>query len=318
MRGTLCTASASFPAGARLKVMHVSPRLTTAALIAGTLAGGLLAGAPAHADTVVVADPTAQNVTAYASTAAWSRRTADGSHRLVVSDGAGSVADAAIDPSSVPFDPDLGPTASNGRFVVYSRCATGSATRACDVYGYDLAARSERRISAASSSTRSEVGPSYFKGVVAFGRRGARGGLYVAYRGRGARRIWSGVTDQTDLSATRVIASNATVLRISQPSGDHPRTLRRGMRGEESETVVSSPVLARYRAFWLVTSREFTARGSIVETVSVRSASRSVRRVDRPFAGEVNGFALGRASVPQLTSGPAGIARIDPPLVIPV
>jgi len=294
-------------------------RLTTAVLLAASLGGCLLASAPAQADTVLVADPTAQNVTAYASTAAWSRRAADGSYRLVVSS-AGVIADAAVDSLDVPFDADLGPTRTNGRFVVYSRCRTGSATRGCDIYGYDLATRSERRL-AVSSRTRSEVGPSFFKGALAFGRTGSRGGLFVARDRRPAKRIWSGVTTQTDLSATRVIASNAATVRISQPSGDHARTLRQGASGEEAESIVSSPVLARYRAFWLVSSREFADEGPAsarVETVSVRSASRQVGRVDRPFAGAVNGFALGSRSVPELTSGAAGIARVDPPLVIPI
>jgi len=293
-------------------------RLPTAILAAGVTAG-LLAGEPAVADTVLVADPTVRNVTAYGVTAAWSRRAADGTHRLVVTNAAGVPADAAVRSSSVPFDPDLGPTRTNGRLVVYSRCKTGSATRGCDVYGYDVATRAERRL-AVSSRTRSEVGPSFFKGTLAFGRTGSRGGLYVAPDRRPARRLWSGVTDQTDLSPTRVIASNAATVRISQPGGDHARTLRRGTRGEEAETVVSSPVLARYRAFWLVTSRELASPDparSIVETVSVRSAARRVGRVGRPFAGAVNGFALGSASVPELTSGATGISQVVPLLVIP-
>jgi len=294
-------------------------RLRTAALLATSLGGCLLASAPVQADTILVADRTAENVTAYASAAAWSRRAADGTYRLVVSS-SGAIADAAVAAMDVPFDPDLGPTKANGRFVVYSRCQTGSATRGCDVYGYDLSTRSERRL-AVSSRSRSEVGPSFFKGAIAFGRTGSRGGLFVAPDRRPAKRIWSGVTRETDLSATRVIASNAATVRISAPSGDHARTLRQGESGEEAASVVSSPVLARYRAFWLLSSREFADDGpasSIVETVSVRSASRNVRRVDRPFAGQVNGFALGSRSVPELISGAAGIARVDPLLVIPI
>ena len=297
-----------------------NPRLTTAALLAATLAGGLIAAAPAAADTVVVADPTAQNVTAYASTSAWSRQAADGSHRLVVRDAAGVTADASIGPSSVPFDPDLGPTKTNGRLVVYSRCLTGSATRGCDLYSYDVAARVERRM-AASSVSRSEIAPSYFKGVLAFGRTGSRGGLFIARAGHGVQRIWSRVADQTDLSATRVIARGGGTIRVSYRDGSRARNVARTQGGEEAVTVVSNPVLARYRAFWLVSSRELADPGpasSIVETVSVRSRSRNVRRVDRAFAGAVNGFALGSRSVPQLTSGAAGIAAIDPPLVIPI
>jgi len=78
---------------------------------------------------------TAAILAAYGETAAWSRRAADGTHRLVVTDAAGVPADAAVRSCSVPFDPDLGPTRTNGRLVVYSRCKTGSVTRGCDVYG---------------------------------------------------------------------------------------------------------------------------------------------------------------------------------------
>src|SRR5204863_329617 len=53
----------------------------------------LLPTATASADTLLVADPSAANVTVYGSTAAWSRRADDGTYRLVVRDG-GQVADA--------------------------------------------------------------------------------------------------------------------------------------------------------------------------------------------------------------------------------
>ncbi len=307
--------------------MHASrrsSRRTSAALLAaGAVAGALLATAPASADTVIVADPTVQNVTAYASTAAWSRRAPDGSHRLVVRDGSGVVADAAVEPSSVPFDPDLGPTKGNGRLVVYSRCQTMSTMRGCDVYGYDVGSRSERKIAAVSSARGSEVGPSYFKGVLAFGRIGSGGGLYVYTPGRSVRRIWSRESDQTDLSATRVVARGrgaGGTIRVSYRDGSRARNVAAGMRGRLTARSVGSPVLARYRAFWLVSSLRFPEypASSIVETVSVRSASRRVGRVDRPFAGQVSGFALGSRSVPALTSGAAGIALIDPPLAIPL
>ncbi|MEJ7797187.1 MAG: hypothetical protein WKF42_01715 [Solirubrobacteraceae bacterium] len=301
---------------------HRSCRLASAALLSA-LAAGLLASSPATADTVVVADPTAQNVTAYGATTAWSRRAADGRHRLVVSNASGVAADAAVRSSSVPFDPDLGPTRRNGRVVVYSRCAKGSTTRGCDVYRYDVGSRSERRITAISGRRTSEIGPSYFKGTLAFGRTGRHGGLFVTRAGRGAQRIVSGSVVETDLSMTRVIArmtrADRTFVRVSQPSGERARIVGRGLRGEDGlGTVVTSPVLARYRAFWLKRIVAPGAASAIVETVSVRSAGRNVRRVARPFAGEVNAVALGPASVPQLFSGAGGISRVDPPLVIPV
>jgi hypothetical protein len=305
--------------------MHLL-RSTAAALLV-TAAAALAASETAAADTVVVADPTAQNLTSYAGTSAWSRRAADGSYRLVVMAPTGGVTDAHADASSVPFDPDLGPTSGNGRAIVYSRCATGSTTSGCDVYLYDVGAGTERKLSSVSGRTTSELGPSYFKGTIAFGRSGARAGLYVKDPGRAARRIWSARPDQTDLSASRVISRayvhGESIVRVSGRDGKRARNVGSGMRGEEAETVVSSPVLARYRAFWLYTSREFgqMADGvpaqTLVETVSTRSASRPVGRVNRPFATVADSFGLGPASVPQLFSGSGGVSRVDPPFVIP-
>jgi len=73
------------------------------------------------ADSTVVADPSARNVTIYIGTSAWSRKAADG-YRLVIARG-GVVVDAPVPPSRVPYDPDLGPTVQDGRKVaaVYAR-----------------------------------------------------------------------------------------------------------------------------------------------------------------------------------------------------
>ncbi len=90
----------------------------------------------AAADTPVVADPSARNVTAYGTTVAWSRWADDG-WRLVVSVG-GAAADAPVPASPVAYDPDLGPTKANGRAIVYARGG--------DLYRYDVGAASERRL----------------------------------------------------------------------------------------------------------------------------------------------------------------------------
>jgi hypothetical protein len=300
-----------------------SLHLTATTLLAAG-AAGLLSSAPASADTVTVADATAQNVTAYASTSAWSRRDADGRYRLVVATASAAPHDAPVRSSSVPFDPDLGPTKTNGRVVIYSRCAEGSATKACDVYEYDVGARVERKVGAVSGRATSEIGPSYFKGTIAFGRTGTRGGLFVKRPGKATRRIWSKVADQTDLSATKVIARGGGpggVIRYSGLDGLHARNVGEGQRGEEAESLVASPVLTRYRAFWLAQSGELKQleeglpHSAIVETVSVRSAKRVVRFVERPLAPGADAIAVGSHQVPELFSGPAGISRIDPPLV---
>jgi hypothetical protein len=301
-----------------------SLHLTATTLLAAG-AAGLLASASASADTVAVADATAQNVTAYAATSAWSRRDSDGRYRLVVATASAAAHDAPVRSSSVPFDADLGPTSTSGRVIVYSRCAEGSATRACDVYQYDVGARVERKVGAVSGRATSEIGPSTFKGTIAFGRTGTRGGLFVKRPGKATRRIWSRVADQTDLSATKVIARGGGpggVIRYSGLDGLHARNVAEGQRGEEAESLVASPVLTFYRAFWLVQSGEFsqleqgTPHSSIVETVSTRSLARDVTRVDRPFAGGVDAIAIGPRRVPSLFSGSAGISLVDPRLVL--
>lgn len=294
-----------------------------AATVLPALAAALLPAAAASADSVVAADPTAQNVTAYGVTSAWSRRADGGRYRLVVVRGSDTPFDAAVPSMRVPFDPDLGPSANNGRAIVYSRCANGSATVGCDVYLYDVASGKEHKVTSVSGRRTSEIGPSYFKGSLAFGRTGAKAGLYVKRPGKATRRFAAGAGyDQTDLSATRVIARattrNHTLVRLSTLHGEWTRIVGRGERHEEAESVVASPVLARYRAFWLALSRELDdpGFGGIVESVSVRSKTRLVGRVDRPFAA-VDSVALGSQSVPRLYSGALGISLIDPRLVLP-
>src|SRR2546423_9677338 len=88
-------------------------------LLIAVAAGAALAP-PAAADTVVVADPTAANVTMYGSPAAYSHRAGDGTSRLMISAG-GRATEAPVPPSRTPYDPDLGPTSSNRRVVIYAR-----------------------------------------------------------------------------------------------------------------------------------------------------------------------------------------------------
>ena len=150
-------------------------RPTLPILLTTTIAAGALA-APAVADTPLVSDPTVANVTAYGATAAWSRRAQDGTHHLVVRSG-GVIADAPVPAAGQALDPDLGPTASNGRVIVYARDG--------DLYQYTVGDPGERRVTALSSRYR-EGAPSFFKGAIAFARfNGPRPGLYLYRPGRG-------------------------------------------------------------------------------------------------------------------------------------
>src|SRR4051794_36118385 len=104
------------------------------------IALGALGAGTAVADTTAAADPTAKNVTAYATTAAWSRKAADGWHLVVSANG--TVADAPVPTSPVAYDPDLGPTKANGRAIVYARGG--------DLYRYDVGAAAEQKLTALS------------------------------------------------------------------------------------------------------------------------------------------------------------------------
>src|SRR3954451_12779533 len=177
--------------------MSFSRPLIATALAA--LAAGALA-VPAGADTTVTADPTAENVTAYGSSAAWSRKGADGMFHLVIRSG-GFAADAPVPPKSTPFDPDLGPTSGNGRVVVYSRFVGADS----DIYRFTVGTAAEER-DPVSTPEVDEIAPSFFKGAVAFGRkRGGAPGLYLARPGMRARRIFRTIPAETDLAATRII-----------------------------------------------------------------------------------------------------------------
>src|SRR4051794_33641958 len=181
----------------------MTPRFATS-LMASLAAGAVLAPA-ATADTVVVDDPTAANVTIVGSTAAWSRRADDGTYRLVVRDG-GRVADAPVPPSNQPFDPDLGPlSGSTARVIVYARGG--------DLYRYDVGAAAEQKLTAVSSSA-TERAASFYKGNVAFSRtNGSKPGWYLYRPGKALKRLSRDAPLETDLAATRVTARFGTASR---------------------------------------------------------------------------------------------------------
>jgi hypothetical protein len=81
----------------------------------------------------------------------------------------------------VPFDVDLGPTSSGRVFAVYSRCRVEAPWsgqlmpqyqlgRDCGIYKLDLTTNTETRYTIVNAPKASEFWPSYWKGVLAFGR----------------------------------------------------------------------------------------------------------------------------------------------------
>jgi hypothetical protein len=271
------------------------------AALAAALILGAVAAPAASADTLLVADPSASNVSIYGSTAAWSRKADDGTYRLVVRDG-GQVADAPVPASSRPYDPDLGPTSGNGRVVVYARGG--------DLYRYDVGAAGEQKIAALSSKA-DEAAPSFFKDTVAFARtNGSRPGWYLARPGKAIRRLTRAVPVETDLAATRVAARFGTgsrsLLRQANYGGDDIRTIARAQAGEK----VSSPTLTRFNVYWI---RDLAGTPQAqAEYVGVNAHRGLTPRVaDRRFATATS---MATTNIPVLYTGADGVMTVDPKL----
>jgi hypothetical protein len=267
---------------------------TLAALALGTLGAG-----GAVADSSAVADPTAQNVTAYGSTAAWSRKAADGYH-LVVAQGA-TVADAPVPAASAPYDPDLGPTKANGRAIVYARDG--------DLYRYDVGAAAEQKLTALSSSA-TEIAPSIFKDTIVFSRTtGRRPGTYVLRPKRKLTRVFRTVALETDVAETRIIGrygkGTKSIIRIMNMVADDVTIVARA----KTEQRVTSPTLTRFNGIWL----RVGATSSTVETVGVNAhRGLDVKTADRTLPGQVG--SLASYKIPTLFTDAAGVQRITPKL----
>lgn len=267
-----------------------------------SLATGAVLAPAASADTLLVSDPTAANVTMAGSTAAWSRRADDGSYRLVIRDG-GKVADAPVPPSSQPYDPDLGPLAgSTARVVVYARGG--------DLYRYDVGGAAEQKLTAISSSA-TESAPSFYKGNIAFARtNGSRPGWYLYRSGKALKRLTKGVPLETDVAATRVTARFGTgsrsLIRQTNYTGDQLRTIARAKAGEK----VSSPTLTRFNVYWIRDLASSTrARAEYVGVNAHRGLT--PRKADRTFESATS---LAVTNIPALYTTPQGVMTVDPKL----
>jgi len=265
-----------------------------AALALGTFGAG-----SAVADTTIVPDPTAQNVTAYGTTSAWSRKAAHGYH-LVVAHG-GIVVDAPVPASPTPYDPDLGPTKANGRALVYARGG--------DLYRYDAGAAAEQKLTALSSSA-NEVAPSFFKDTIVFSRtNGRRPGTYVLRPKRKLTRVFRTVALETDVSETRIIGrygkGTKSIIRIMNMVADDVKIVARA----KTQQRVTSPTLTRFNGIWLRVGRT----SSTVEQVGVNThRGLDVRTAGRVLPGQVGSLASFR--IPTLYTSEAGVQRIDPKL----
>ncbi|MDP1848515.1 MAG: hypothetical protein Q8K79_12050 [Solirubrobacteraceae bacterium] len=275
-----------------LKTVNLGAAL--AALVLGTLGAG-----SAAADATINPDPTAQNVTAYGSSAAWSRKAADGYH-LVVAHG-GIVADAPVPASPTPYDPDMGPTKANGRAIVYARGG--------DLYRYDAGAAGERKLADLSSSA-NEIAPSIFKDTIVFSRtNGRRPGTYLLRPKRTLTRVFRTVARETDVAETRIIGRYGTgrksIIRIMNMNAEDVKVVARAKTGQR----VTSPTLTRFNGIWL----RVGPTSSTVEQVGVNAhRGLDVLTADRSLPGQVGSLASYR--IPTLYTNESGVRRIDPKL----
>ena len=274
-------------------------RTTTLGAVLAALALGTIGAASAAADATVVADPTAQNVTAYGTTAAWSRRAADGYH-LVVAHGA-TVADAPVPVSSKPYDPDLGPTSSNGRAIVYARGG--------DIYRFDVGTAAEQKLTAVSSSA-NEIAPSFFKDRIVFSRtNGKNPGTYILRPKRKLTRLYKTIALETDVAETRVIGRYGegakSIIRILNMSADDVKIVARAKSGQ----LVTSPTLTRFNGIWL----RARSASATVEQVGVNAHRGLEPRVaDRTLPGKVT--SLASYAIPTLYTNETGVQKITPKL----
>ena len=258
-----------------------------------------LGAGPAAADATAVADPTVQNVTAYGSTAAWSRKAADGYH-LVIAHG-GTMADAPVPASSEPYDPDLGPTKANGRAIVYARGG--------DLYRYDVGAAAEQKLTALSSAA-AETAPSFFKDTIVFSRTtGKNQGTYIKRATRKLMRLYRTVALETDVAETRVIGrwgtGSKSIIRILNMNADDVKIVARAKAGER----VTSPTLTRFNGIWLRVGQTQSA----VEQVGVNShRGLDVLHADRALTGRVT--SLASYKIPTLYTSETGLQAITPKL----
>jgi hypothetical protein len=160
-------------------------RLHATVVALAVLAGAIVrpAPAPAQEPTAVTGVDRPTPIAAYDGRLVWSRYTGTGSYELVQRVGTGAVAKLPVEPRTVPFDVDLGPTGGGGVIAVYSRCTAEpkpalpnqeevayETGRGCDVYKLDLRSSREVRFTKANARNASEFWPTYWKGRLAFAR----------------------------------------------------------------------------------------------------------------------------------------------------
>jgi hypothetical protein len=282
------------------------PRAFRAFLLVAT---GVLAVTPAaRADPLIIPAPGAKNLTAGGGWRAWAAPKTGGRWQLMTRAPDGTIQPAGIEDFEAPPDPSIGSTAlaapAKRVVAVYSRCKGSSATKGCDVFQYDLAAGTERKVIRISTIASSETAPSISAGSYAFARSGGPdAGTYTATRSH-VRRIYSRVARETALTPSRVAFRSANGIMLSQLDGRRRRTIT-------TDLSIFSVVITRYRVGWLQraghrTQAFMTDRINPSGKVTIRAGAH-----DLP-ASTQSAVADSSRIVEYL--GATGIKRADPPL----
>lgn len=131
--------------------------------------GVLMQVVPTRADDVVAELSRDTPIAAYGEAVAWSDfDAATARYRLVIRQG-GKASPARIAGARLPFDVSLGPDVRGRVVALYTRCRTTS--HGCDVFRYDIRARSEHKVGSVSSSSKDEAWPAQWGDRLAFVRR---------------------------------------------------------------------------------------------------------------------------------------------------
>lgn len=248
-----------------------------------------------QSDELVTPASDARNLAAGGGWMVWSAHNGH-AWRLVIRTRAGSVAWAPVRPFGAAPRASVGARATfPARWVaVYARCAGHSATRACDLYEYDLAARRERKLSRLSTSEGSERAPSLQHGTYVFARAGGpRPGTYTA-TSRHLARIDRRVATSTAIDGVGHVAYiSAGSIYAARVSGRDRTTLA------HVESAFSLFLTPGVRAGWL---QRDSARGDVV-----------AHRTARLFRGYDSGaLQTGLRSLPASTNSaiPGGSSQI--------
>lgn len=244
----------------------MSPFKLTAALALAAASVAILPPS-ASADSLIASAPGARNLAAGGGWYAWAAPTANGRWRLAVRNpSTGVVSLPAIPDFGAPPDPAIGSDVVGGELtdrrlvVAYARCDGSSTISGCDVWAYDIARGSERRVTGLSSSSVSETAPSVDLGSWSYVRRGsgvARRGVYVRTRGDRVHRISTVLARETASNGSRAAYAYASSagggVALRRASGDGGVEVLTSRRSATPRSLVTT----RYQAAWLEGANAF-------------------------------------------------------------